>query len=87
MSVKHDQKASVTIRFDTPAAALDWFEKIQAAGYMKSSAVLAQQDGLDRISGITRVPGGNEFIAVEAADHPNGILSWASQITDRVRVD
>lgn len=80
----HQRKANVTITFHTPADALDWFERCQAAGLIGSEAALVQPDGLDELVGSSGVPGANRFLVRRADDRPMGVLTWSDKISDRV---
>lgn len=82
--LKHDRRASVTIEFTDPAAALQWFEQAQRADLLPAQVALVVKDGLDRMKGGEgNVPGVNELLV---SDRPTGRLGWSSRISDRVAV-
>lgn len=86
MNIQQRRKANVTITFETPAAAVEWFNAAQAAGLVSDEAALVRPDGLDDLVGDKGVPGVNRFLVRRAADRPYGQVEFADRIRDVVVV-
>lgn len=67
---RNDRKASITMAFDSPLAALSWFKRAKLSGLVPDEAALYQMDGLDKQVSQTGVPGANEFIVRREGDRP-----------------
>jgi len=80
--VKPQEKASLTIRFRTPADLLMWVEHLKARGEVQPEMEVVATDGLDDRA--TQIPDVNRFIL--AKDRPNK-LRFSNKVTDHIHIE
>jgi hypothetical protein len=79
--IRQDHKASVTIQFATPAAAVQWFRAAVEHGILQEEAGLFQMDALDE----GQITSANEFIVRRAGTRGDQQVRIRS--TDTVEVE
>ena len=73
MKIRKDRQASITIKFASPADALNWVNQAQEKGLLQMDAGVFPRDQLDETVGESGVPGSNRFVVRRQRSRANEI--------------